>query len=418
MDVFTVKDDDDLFIPDPDDNNDNPETWINWVRTPGGKNIPNGGTTTSTKVVVDFQGTVSGQGSHIDLKIDDGRIICLEGADRHQQPQQGCDYPRCPPESCRLVLPDNDTGGPSGGSNGNGIDEPPILREPIPPRPAENDTTTCPNMSSQIVQADKAAYKPGDIIGVIGEYTSNILQQDEDGYISFRMYDSDGNPFGLENLILPKASDKGPCWLAVKWYASNLVLGTPLQLENGTVIYKPGMWRGVAEFGGSKSSFAFRVLPMEEEDEQQQPQPPPPKENITIPPDLKLPWRIYGDQKELCIEDVTKAFALLKTRAPFWYDYVMKSSEAVSCNSRDTGGHADPITAWWRVIVLGKNDYSNNNPDDPYWIAGVAVHETCHNNQFWSLRILSMSDWASEVECALYHIAMWKEIGAPQWIID
>jgi hypothetical protein len=65
--------DDDLFIPDPNNETDNPETWINWVRTPGGKNIPNGGTTTSTKVVVDFQGTVSGEGSHIDLRIDDGQ---------------------------------------------------------------------------------------------------------------------------------------------------------------------------------------------------------------------------------------------------------------------------------------------------------------------------------------------------------
>jgi hypothetical protein len=65
--------DDDLFIPDPDNETDNPETWINWVRTPGGKDMPNGGTTTSTTVVVDFQGTVSGPGSHIDLKIDNGQ---------------------------------------------------------------------------------------------------------------------------------------------------------------------------------------------------------------------------------------------------------------------------------------------------------------------------------------------------------
>jgi hypothetical protein len=51
-----------------------PDTWINWVRaSPGGVNIPNGGSTSSSKVAVDFQDTVSGQGSHIDLKIDDGR---------------------------------------------------------------------------------------------------------------------------------------------------------------------------------------------------------------------------------------------------------------------------------------------------------------------------------------------------------
>jgi hypothetical protein len=51
-----------------------PDTWINWVRvSPRGVNVPNGGSTSSSKVTVDFQDTVSGQGSHIDLKIDDGR---------------------------------------------------------------------------------------------------------------------------------------------------------------------------------------------------------------------------------------------------------------------------------------------------------------------------------------------------------
>jgi hypothetical protein len=139
----------------------------------------------SKVVTVDFQGTVSGPRSHIDLKIDsgsyvpvasprtitglsdgphtiylkavnqagkadptpakwtftvedDGRIICLEGAGGQQQ-QQGCDP--CPPESCQIIGPVNDTGGPSGGggSNGGGIDEPPTLEEPILDN--ENDTT-------------------------------------------------------------------------------------------------------------------------------------------------------------------------------------------------------------------------------------------------------------------------------------
>jgi hypothetical protein len=66
---FTVTDNDGNY----------PETWINWVRaTPGGKNIPNGGSTTSTKVVVDFQGMVAGKGSHIDLKIDSGSYVPVE----------------------------------------------------------------------------------------------------------------------------------------------------------------------------------------------------------------------------------------------------------------------------------------------------------------------------------------------------
>jgi hypothetical protein len=51
-----------------------PETWINWVRaTPKGVNIANGGSTSSSTVIVDFQGTVAGRGSHIDLKIDNGQ---------------------------------------------------------------------------------------------------------------------------------------------------------------------------------------------------------------------------------------------------------------------------------------------------------------------------------------------------------
>jgi hypothetical protein len=45
---------------------DNPETFINWMHEPDGTNIPNGGTTTSTRVIVDFQGSVEGRGSHIE----------------------------------------------------------------------------------------------------------------------------------------------------------------------------------------------------------------------------------------------------------------------------------------------------------------------------------------------------------------
>ena len=53
-----------------------PETWINWVRaTPRGVNIANGGSTSSSTVIVDFQGTVAGKGSHIDLKIDSGSYV-------------------------------------------------------------------------------------------------------------------------------------------------------------------------------------------------------------------------------------------------------------------------------------------------------------------------------------------------------
>jgi large repetitive protein len=62
-----------------------PETWINWVRaTPKGVNIADGGSTPSSTVIVDFQGTVSGRGSHIDLKIDNGPYEPV--ASRHKIP--------------------------------------------------------------------------------------------------------------------------------------------------------------------------------------------------------------------------------------------------------------------------------------------------------------------------------------------
>jgi hypothetical protein len=167
--------------------------------------------------------------------------------------------------------------------------------------------------------------------------------------------------------------------------------------------------------GGSKSSFAFMVL--HEEDKQPQ---PPPKENITIPKDLKLPWRIYGDQKELCREDVTKAFALLKTKAPSWYVYVMRFTESVSCNSSDTQSFTNLITAWYTVPVLPYGQFLKDYSDIfPYAIAGIAVHESCHINQFYDrLRLYWWSRWDVEIECSLMEIEAWKQIGAPQWMVD
>jgi hypothetical protein len=67
--TFTVK-------KDKGDGGGYPETWINSVRaTPKGVNIANGGSTSSSTVIVDFHGTVAGRGSHIDLKIDSGSYV-------------------------------------------------------------------------------------------------------------------------------------------------------------------------------------------------------------------------------------------------------------------------------------------------------------------------------------------------------
>jgi hypothetical protein len=61
----------------------------------------------------------------------------------------------------------------------------------------------------------------------------------------------------------------------------------------------------------------------------------PPEKEIPIPDDMKLP-RTYTATRERPVhrEDVTKAYALLKTRAPSWYNYTVKSSESVIAATR------------------------------------------------------------------------------------
>jgi hypothetical protein len=74
-------DDDRCFGKDYDnDDNDNPETWINWVRTlDGGKNVRDGGHINSNHFKVDFQSTATdtGSGSHVDLSIDGSRYYAV-----------------------------------------------------------------------------------------------------------------------------------------------------------------------------------------------------------------------------------------------------------------------------------------------------------------------------------------------------
>jgi hypothetical protein len=68
------------------------------------------------------------------------------------------------------------------------------------------------------------------------------------------------------------------------------------------------------------------------------PSPPAPEEEeeMPIPEDLKLP-RIYGNKRErerpVHREDVTRVFALLKTRPPSWYDYVLEHTKSVERKS-------------------------------------------------------------------------------------
>jgi hypothetical protein len=63
------------------------------------------------------------------------------------------------------------------------------------------------------------------------------------------------------------------------------------------------------------------------------------------------------------------------------------------------------------VIVVATWAYQDL-PEDPYAIAAIAVHETCHINQIWNLKL--WYGWTAETECTLKEIDAMKQIGAPQ----
>jgi hypothetical protein len=68
------------YLEDDYNNYDNPETWINWVRTlDGGKNVKDGGHINSNHFKVDFQSdaTDTGDGSHVDISIDGERYFAV-----------------------------------------------------------------------------------------------------------------------------------------------------------------------------------------------------------------------------------------------------------------------------------------------------------------------------------------------------
>jgi hypothetical protein len=143
----------------------NPDTWINWVRaTPKGVNIANGGSTSSSTVIVDFQGTVAGRGSHIDLKIDSGSYVPVASPRTITGLSEGThtiylkavnQAGKADPTPAKWTFtvmvvdepltaeepigPANDTGGDGGAGDGGIINvKPPIAIEPIPEN--ENDT--------------------------------------------------------------------------------------------------------------------------------------------------------------------------------------------------------------------------------------------------------------------------------------
>jgi hypothetical protein len=341
---------------------------------------------------------------------------CAEGTGGDDQP----DCVPCPGFAACAVVP-----------NAPGNDTSPSPPPPSPTPPKNDTAPTCPNMVSGRVDTDKGTYKPGDVVGIIGEYTSNHLQYDEDGLISFRMYDSNGIPFGVENLISPKASeDKGPCWLEVEWYASNWVLSMPGKLGNGTVIYGPGMWKGVAEFGGSESSFLFRVLPMEE------PQPDP----FPFPPAL-IPFRMMWDRADDCSDEVSYALGLLLDKAPTWYDFVRDHTASVGCPS-NFGPPAAGQTIILRLMInwffgwpvsadydistwLYDDDVGNTKERKILQIVALAdtlVHEACHVKQWqdgrWIVGYYNKN--RLEVECYKAAMDAFTDIGDPsyQWVID
>jgi len=128
-------------------------------------------------------------------------------------------------------------------------------------------------------------------------------------------------------------------------------------------------------------------------------------------------------------EDVTKVFALLETRPPSWYDYVLEHIKSVECKS----GEPLSFTQTENVIsnlmlgatvypevMISSDIYSDGHDEiNIYFMAGALVHKSCHIRQMhegW--RWFTMTAYDSEKECMMADGGnLYKDIGAPRWII-
>jgi hypothetical protein len=212
-----------------------PDTWINWVRaTPRGVNIATGGSTSSSTVIVDFQGTVAGKGSHIDLKIDDGpykpvaspRTITGLSDGTHTiylraEDKEGKRDPS-PAQWKFTVIKDGD--------------EPPPVQ---PPRP-----------NAISVQTDKSTYTSGDTVKVSGrvkDITRDEAFYDENGpFVQIAFYDTDERRVGFHRASVDLESHR---------YQNNQFvipeLGTP---------YSPGTWKVIVIYDKTMAENYFEVL--------------------------------------------------------------------------------------------------------------------------------------------------------------
>ena len=146
---------------------------------------------------------------------------------------------------------------------------------------------------------------------------------------------------------------------------------------------------------------------------------------------------MFGNRATDCTEEIAFAMYLLKEKAPTWYEYVVKRTKYLKCESNQQGYSGAVIHG--NVVlnmILGKtvspevyiapsmydDDLEAPTEDECYFMATVLVHESCHVEQALSLagftlylRMLVTNTKYAEIECHTLTDEFLKQIGgAPQ----
>ena len=92
-----------------------------------------------------------------------------------------------------------------------------------------------------------------------------------------------------------------------------------------------------------------------------------------------------------------RAFELLKTRAPQWYDYVIRGLDKVR---QDEGRGYTAVHVHLKLMVVDRGDELPPRSDEDHYVRLVLelVHEACHSN-FWHAGVWFDEGWRNELPC-------------------
>jgi hypothetical protein len=216
-----------------------PETWINWVRaTPKGVNIADGGSTPSSTVIVDFQGTVSGRGSHIDLKIDNGPYEPV--ASRHKITDLSVGKHTIYLKAINQKGQEDPTPAKWTFTVGEEDDEQPPQPPPV----------VCPAILEAGVETDKAVYHPGDTVKISGMHGSWSDRVGAEGLVKLEWNNSNAITRATATVV---SRHDGYC---STHFVHTVTLGEDVQLNIGT-------WSIRALWGEVEARTTFEVVEKE-----------------------------------------------------------------------------------------------------------------------------------------------------------